>query len=151
MRRQDLLIGSERVRVETVAAVALGIDVLEVHVTLSRDMFGPDVPASLTTEELRQLVEGVRFIEKMNAHPVNKDEIAQDLHGMRQLFTKSIVAKEDLPAGTILKLEHLAIKKPGTGIPSDQLHNLIGRRLISSVFVDDKITEELLEAQKNDS
>ena len=46
------------------AAATLGIQVLEVHVTLSREMFGPDVPASITTTELRQLVEGIRFIEK---------------------------------------------------------------------------------------
>ena len=35
-------------------AAAIGIDILEVHVTLSREMFGPDVPASVTTDELRQ-------------------------------------------------------------------------------------------------
>ena len=39
------------------AATTLGIDVLEIHVTLSREMFGPDVPASISTSELRQLVE----------------------------------------------------------------------------------------------
>jgi N-acetylneuraminate synthase len=109
-------------------------------------MFGPDVPASLTTAELRQLVEGIRFIEKMLAHPVDKDEMAQDLDGMRQLFTKSIVAKADLPAGTVLGLNHLAFKKPGNGFPPDRLNDLIGRRLISDVIADQQITEELLEA-----
>jgi N,N'-diacetyllegionaminate synthase len=128
------------------AAAALGIDMLEVHVTLSREMFGPDVPASLTTAELRQLVEGIRFIEKMLAHPVDKDEMAQDLDGMRQLFTKSIVAKADLPAGTVLGLNHLAFKKPGNGFPPDRLNDLIGRRLISDVIADQQITEEMLEA-----
>src|SRR5437667_12254227 len=54
------------------AAVTLGAEVLEVHVTLSREMFGPDVAASGTTGELRQLVEGVRFIEGMQLHPVDK-------------------------------------------------------------------------------
>ena len=51
------------------AAATLGIDVLEVHVTFSKQMFGPDVPASVTTTELGQLVEGIRFIEKMKATP----------------------------------------------------------------------------------
>src|SRR5262249_42308906 len=49
------------------AAAALGIDMLEVHVALSREMFGPDVVASVTTQELRQLVDGIRFIERMRA------------------------------------------------------------------------------------
>jgi N,N'-diacetyllegionaminate synthase len=35
------------------AAATLSIEVLELHVTLSREMFGPDVPASITTAELR--------------------------------------------------------------------------------------------------
>ncbi|MDQ7011967.1 MAG: N-acetylneuraminate synthase family protein, partial [Mariprofundaceae bacterium] len=55
------------------AAATLGANLLEVHVTLSREAFGPDVVASLTTAELRQLVEGVRFIEQTLKHPVDKD------------------------------------------------------------------------------
>src|SRR5947207_3903509 len=58
------------------AAAALGIDALEIHVTMSREMFGPDVKASVTTAELRQLVDGIRFIERMRLNPVSKDEMA---------------------------------------------------------------------------
>jgi N,N'-diacetyllegionaminate synthase len=67
------------------AAVALGCDVLEVHVTLSRDMPGPDTSSSITTQELKQLVEGVRFIEKAK-QPVDKDAMAMELQPMRDLF-----------------------------------------------------------------
>jgi hypothetical protein len=103
------------------AGAALGLDMLEVHVTLSRDMFGPDVVASLTTAELRQLVDGVRFIERMRAHPVDKDRSADVTAPLRRLFTRSIVAVTALPAGTVLTDGHLAIKKPGTGLPPSML------------------------------
>ena len=112
------------------------MDVLEIHVTLSREMFGPDVPASVTTSELRQLVDGVRFIERMLDHPVDKDQAAADLSPMRSLFTRSIVARTDLPAGTVLAETHLALKKPGTGLPGSRLPELIGRRLVRSVTAD---------------
>ena len=79
-------------------------------------LFGPDVSVSLTPIELRQLVDGVRFIEKVRAHPVDKDEIAEELAPMRKLFTKSVVSCVDLPAGTVLEAAHLTVKKPGTGI-----------------------------------
>ena len=46
---------------------------------MSRGMFGPDVPASVTMEELRQLVDGIRFVERMRANPVDKDAIALDM------------------------------------------------------------------------
>lgn len=123
------------------AAAALGIEVLEVHVTLSREMFGPDVPASVTTNELRQLVEGVRLIEKMRANPVDKDAIAQELAGMRQLFNKSIVARTALSAGTVLRQEHLAVKKPGTGLAPERLTQIIGRSLTRDVQADEILRE----------
>ena len=78
------------------------MDVLEVHVTLSREMFGPDVLASVTTGELRQLVDGIRFIERMRAHPVDKDASAAETAPLRRLFTRSLVARQPLPAGTVL-------------------------------------------------
>ncbi len=123
------------------AAVTLGASIIEVHVTLSRDMFGPDVPVSLTMSELRQLVEGVRFIRQAVANPVDKDAMAQELSGMRGLFTKSIVLRVGLPAGTILTSEHLTVKKPGTGIPAAQLSQVIGRTLARAVQADKLLQE----------
>jgi N-acetylneuraminate synthase len=111
------------------AAAALGADVLEVHVTLSREAFGPDVPASVTTAELRQLVDGCAFIGRALAHPVRKDAPSADTAALRAAFTKSVVARVDLAAGTVLRVEHLSAKKPGTGIPADALPTLLGRRL----------------------
>ena len=124
------------------AAAALGMDALEVHVVFSRECFGPDVPASITTEDLRRLVEGVRFIERMNAHPVEKDEMVKDLQGVREIFTKSIAATRELPAGTILCKEHLALKKPGSGLPARRLPELVGRRLNRPVLANQLLAEE---------
>jgi N-acetylneuraminate synthase len=123
------------------AAATLGIDVLEIHVTLSREMFGPDVVASVTTAELRQLVEGIRFIERMNQSPLDKDLMASHMGPLRNLFTKSVVARLDLPAGTILEESHLTTKKPGTGIPAVHLKDLVGRRLQRPVQADQLLQE----------
>ncbi len=126
----------------SLAAASMGVAVVEVHVTLSREMFGPDVVASITTGELKQLVEGVHFIEKMRGNPVDKDAIAREMAPMRSLFTKSAVAKSDLSAGTILQEVHLAFKKPGTGIPPDRRFELIGRLLKRDLKRDEFILEE---------
>jgi N,N'-diacetyllegionaminate synthase len=111
------------------AAKALGAQIIEVHVAFSREMFGPDVPVSLTMDELRQLVDGVRFIETALANPVDKDAEALALAPMRELFTKSVALCSPQRAGTILTGELLLVKKPGTGIPADQLAKIVGRRL----------------------
>lgn len=124
------------------AAMALGAEVLEVHVTLSREAFGPDVPASLTTPELRQLVDGVRFLERAMASPVDKDGMAAEMEPLRRMFTKSVVAREDLPEGTILSERHLTVKKPGGGIPASRMTDLIGLRLRRTVRADEALLEE---------
>jgi N,N'-diacetyllegionaminate synthase len=123
------------------AAATLGIEFLEVHVTLSREMFGPDVPVSVTTTELRQLVDGIRFIEEMTAHPLDKDNFATEMKPLRELFTKSVVARFDLPKGTTLRWEDLAVKKPGTGIPASHLQRVIGHTLGRSVKADETLHE----------
>jgi N-acetylneuraminate synthase len=124
------------------AAATLGADILELHVTFSRECFGPDVIASVTTAELRQLVEGIRFIERARAHPVDKEAMAAELAPLRITFTKSIVAARDLAEGQSLSTEDLALKKPGTGIPAARFNELIGRRLRVAVQTDQMIREE---------
>ena len=127
------------------AGVAVGMDMLELHVALSREMFGPDVIASVTTVELKQLVEGIRFIERMRAHPLDKDASARETAPLRRLFTRSIAAKGALPAGTVLAQEHLVIKKPGSGLPPDRLADVVGRRLARPVAADQLLAPEDIE------
>ncbi len=123
------------------AAATLGATLVEIHVTLSREMFGPDVRASVTTAELRQLVDGIRFVERMLAHPLDKDVAARETAPLRALFTKSVVARVDLPAGTVLRAQDLVVKKPGTGIAATRLADLVGARLTRAVRADEFLSE----------
>lgn len=123
------------------AAVTLGIEVLELHVAFSREMFGPDVPASVTTDELKQLMEGIRFIERMRNNPIDKDGFAEEVLPLRKLFTKSIVAGADLSKGTVLEEKHFRIKKPGNGLPGERMKDLIGKTLLRDLKVDEQILE----------
>jgi N-acetylneuraminate synthase len=80
------------------AAVALGCDVLEVHVKLSEYDQGFDASSSITIPKLRELVEGVRFIEKAK-QPVDKDALAKELEPMRRLFMDKHRRKQAVNAG----------------------------------------------------
>jgi N-acetylneuraminate synthase len=126
------------------AAAALDADMIEVHVTFSREAFGPDVSASLITAELGQLVEGVRFIRSALDHPVDKDQMAGDLAPVRSLFTKSIAALVDLPSGSVLSESNIGLRKPGTGLPADRLAGLYGRKLRRALATGTLISEEHL-------
>lgn len=121
------------------AVAAHGAQLIEVHLTLSRAMFGPDVAASVTSSELKQLVDGVRFIEKMNVSPVSKAAVDTRLKPMRDIFFKSVVALADLAKGTVLQEAQLGLKKPGTGIPAARLPEVIGRTLKRPVARDEPL------------
>ena len=88
------------------------------------------------------MVEGIRFIEKMKANPVDKDAVAAQMAPFRNLFTKSVVTRADLPEGAVLEKEHLTLKKPGTGIPATRLKDVIGRRLKHKVAADTLLSED---------
>jgi N-acetylneuraminate synthase len=113
-----------------IAAAALGADIIEVHVTFSRRMFGPDVKASLEIEELSQLVRAVSQVRQALDSPVSGRGLSELRSDYRRIFGRSLALKQDLPGGTVLKKEHLTLKKPGTGIPHEEAASVVGRRLV---------------------
>ena len=124
------------------AAVSQGASLLEVHVTFSKDMFGPDVSSSLDFKEFSQLVEGVRYIETINSNPVVKNKMAQEMEPLRGMFTKSIVLNDDFPQGTVLTEKHFEFKKPGTGIPAASIADVVGKQLKADTKKDTLISFE---------
>lgn len=127
------------------AAAALNIQVLETHITFSREMFGPDVIASITTDELKQLVEGIRYIEKMNTHPVDKSVIDENAQSLRDIFMKSIFSKSAISAGQQVTKDMIIMKKPGTGIAANQLDLVIGKTARKNIPANTLITTNDLE------
>lgn len=124
------------------AAMVRGCDLLELHVTFDRRLFGPDVPASVTFEELAFIRAARDSFHRMDRHPVDKDRMAQELAQMRATFGKSLAPVRALPAGTKITRELLTLKKPATGIPGDRLGEVIGRGLIRDVSPDRLLTWE---------
>ncbi len=117
-------------------AIAMGANLIEVHIALYEKAYGPDTTSSLVPSQLKQVVEARNAMFTMAQNPVDKDEMAKDVEHLRKLFTKSIGITRDLPAGTVLTAEHLTLKKPGTGISEAEWENIIGSRLVHDVKPD---------------
>lgn len=132
------------------AAIARGADLLEVHVTFHKAMFGPDVPASLSFEDLADVVALRDACLTMDAHPLDKDQAAQELRELRAIFAKSLAPAEKLAKGTLLREEMLIGKKPGTGIPVDAIAEVVGRRLLADVAPERLLSWEDL-SEKSDA
>jgi N,N'-diacetyllegionaminate synthase len=91
------------------------------------------VPASLTVDEFRQVADFRNALAVMDGHPVDKDALAQELASVRAMFRRSLAPVRALPAGTVLSADMVTAKKPGTGIPENELNRIIGRRLVRDV------------------
>lgn len=124
------------------AAVALGAAVIEKHFTFSRLMYGSDAPHSLEPHEFRVLSEGIRAIEMLLSSHVDKDTMASRMVEMKAIFEKSLVSACNIPVGTRITSEMIAIKKPGTGIPARRLQDMIGRVALRDIPADTLLREE---------
>lgn len=120
----------------SLAAVALGAKMVEVHVTMSPYMFGPDISSSVTIEELKQMVDGIRMTSTMLSHDVDKDTLTDDLKRNKQIFSKSVYVKKDLKAGTVLTEDDIACKKPAEGIMTGEYDQVIGKILLTDMKKD---------------
>jgi N,N'-diacetyllegionaminate synthase len=113
----------------SLAAVVLGATVLEVHATFHKKMFGPDTKASLTLDELSDLVKGVRYLETAMANPVtkNNDEPYTEL---KKMFGKSLALNKAKKQGEVIAFEDLETKKPaGLGIHPQHFQRVVGKKL----------------------
>jgi N,N'-diacetyllegionaminate synthase len=126
----DHTIGSE----VPVAAVALGAEIIEKHLTLDKDMVGPDHRASLDTAEFAEMVRQVRAIEKALGDGIKWPNPSEEK--IKPLVRRRIVAAHDLPAGTCLDWAHLCFKRADQGLFVEQADSLIGRCITSDLVTD---------------
>jgi N-acetylneuraminate synthase len=143
----DCLVGySDHTRGLTVPimAVTLGAVVIEKHITIDRDLQGPDHNASLEPREFKSMVDDIRESEMSMGNSV-KIPTSGEIK-IRLLTRKSIVTNEDLKEGMKIKQEHLSFKRPGDGLSPAKLNKIIGRRLKRDIKKGEKIKLKDLES-----
>ncbi len=117
------------------AAACFGATVIEKHFTLSRRMYGSDARFATEPEPFAEMVQGIRAIQQMLHADVDKDDLIE-FEPMRKVFQKSIVTRCAIPAGTRLDRSMLTTKKPGTGIPANQLDRVVGQAAVRKIEAD---------------
>jgi len=120
-----------------IAAVGMGAIVIEKHFTLNRNMKGPDHKASLEPHELKKMIQSIRNIEKALGDGIKRPN-SSELEIMSYV-RKSIVAKQDIPKGSLLSKKTIDIKRPGNGISPLDLDKIIGMKVTRSIAKDEVI------------
>ena len=126
------------------AAAALGAELVEKHFTLSRELEGPDHPFALEPGELKAMVAGIREAEAALGSGRLEGPSEAESGEMYQLARRSVIAATDIPAGTVITEEMLAVKRPGYGIKPRDLPILVGRTAKVDIEFDDVITWEMV-------
>ena len=126
----------------SVAAVALGAEIIEKHVTLDKSLPGPDQAASLEPDELKDLVRCIRDIESAMGDG-QKRPMGPEIE-IADIARKSLVFTNDLPADKILELKDLTAKRPGTGIAAFDFNYYVGKTLTNNVRKDQILTNDII-------
>jgi N,N'-diacetyllegionaminate synthase len=121
-----------------IAAVALGATIIEKHFTLDRSMVGPDHLASLTPDELKQMVISIRNIELAISGSGLKEPSRSEIKNI-QIARKSIVAKSKILKGEKFTQSNLTTKRPGTGMSPMQWNHVIGKTANKDFNINDLI------------
>lgn len=125
-----------------IAAVARGVCMIEKHFTLDKNLPGPDHKASLEPSELKEMVKTIRDVEK--ALGDGRKKPTKDEEKIKKVTRKGIVAKVDIPKGTIITEGMLDIKRPGTGIEPKYLNLVIGKKTKENIKKDEVIAIRMM-------
>ena len=120
-----------------IAAVAMGAEVIEKHLTLDRTMEGPDHKASLEPTQFGEMVQGIRDIERALGDGI-KSPTASELVNI-SIVRKSLVASKSIRCGEYFTADNITVKRPGTGISPMEWDSWIGRKATRNFSEDDLI------------
>ncbi|WP_195962669.1 N-acetylneuraminate synthase [Clostridium tyrobutyricum] len=126
-----------------IAAVAMGAKIIEKHFTLDKFMEGPDHRASLEPDKLKDMVDGIRNIEKAFGDGIKRCN--ENEEKSKFVSRKSIVAKTNLKKGQKLSINNIAFKRPETGISPIYTNIIIDKKITRDVNKDEFITLDLIE------
>ena len=109
-----------------IAAVAMGAEVIEKHITLDKNMEGPDHKASLEPHELKAMVAAIRNIEMALGNGIKTPSSSEKKN--KSIARKSIVAARVIEIGETFNEENITTKRPGDGLSPMQWDEVIGKK-----------------------
>ena len=120
-----------------IAAAAMGVSVIEKHLTLDNNMDGPDHKASLEPKDFIAMVSAIRNIEKALGDYEKKPSPSESIN--MDVVRKSIVANQVIKKGDVLSDNNITTKRPGTGISPMEWDKVIGTLAAKNYKIDDLI------------
>ena len=118
-------------------AVAVGACVIEKHVTLDRNMEGPDHRASIEPDEMKQLVTTIRQVEAALGDGIKRPMPSEIANKLR--IQKSLVSTRSISAGETIQEADLTCKRPGNGLSPKWFDRVVGRKAARQIQKEAKL------------
>jgi len=126
----------------SLAAVAIGANLIERHFKLNKIKQGPDAILSSDKEEMKYIIETTRKIEKAMGNGVKKPSKAEE---KRRITNRvSICSLREIPKGVIITKEMIDIRRPGYGIEPRFFEQVIDRTARKDIRADEPITWDMI-------
>lgn len=124
-----------------ISAVAMGANIIEKHLTFSKEMYGSDAKNSMEPKEFSILTSELNFTWQILENPIDKNSIDK-FSDMKSVFEKSLVSSRDIAEGEEISLANIAFKKPGTGIKARYYKDYLGKIVTKNIPKDVLINEK---------
>jgi N-acetylneuraminate synthase len=111
--------------IASVAAVSLGACIIEKHLTLSREVPGPDSAFSLEPHEFKAMIDGVRLAEKALGEVRYGSSPAEE---KSRAFRRSLFIVEEVKAGEVFTPRNIRSIRPAYGLHTRYLDAILGCR-----------------------
>ena len=109
----------------SIAAAALGADIIEKHVTLDKTMEGNDHRVSLVPAEFASMVAGIREVE-LALGDTRPRRLSQGELMNRESLGKSLTLNTNLSVGDVIEERMLEVRSPGRGLPPNRIDDVVG-------------------------
>ncbi|WP_080807595.1 N-acetylneuraminate synthase family protein [Desulfamplus magnetovallimortis] len=129
-------------------AASMGACIIEKHLTLDPTMEGTDHKISLDPYSFKRLVRDIEIADQAMGH--EKRFLLRGEVVNREVFGKSLAASEDIPKGSVITEDKIAIRGPGKGLPTSRQDELVGKRANRHIHKNSLFYEDDLEEDQND-
>ncbi len=119
------------------AAVAMGAEIIEKHITIDRRMKGTDQAGSLGPDGVNRMVRDIRLFE--GSLGVEDIFIEDDVKAAKVKLERSIATLKDLKAGDIITADDLHLLSPGDGLKWSEKDTIIGKTVNKDIAKDEII------------
>lgn len=125
----------------SIAAVSVGANAVEKHITVNKTLEGPDHHYSMEPEELKELVSKIRLVEsflgKPRIEPVKKELPERE-------WRRGLYARKTIHEGEVIDEDCIMILRPTRGIPVQDYEKALGKKARQDIRFGDPITEDMI-------